>query len=164
VKLSDMNEPATHEDASGDVVWMSELELDTCWRLVEQQPVGRVAFIRGGRPMILPVNHVTDHHTIVFRTERNSPLGDLAAREPVAFEVDVASADRQTGWSVLVRGEAERIDAPAKRRIDAPGPQPWAPGDRDEWIRIVPSTITGRAISRRRRQSDGTFLPYMPAD
>lgn len=100
----------------------------------------------------------------MFRTDRSSPLGDLTAREPVAFEVDAAAADQQTGWSVLVRGEAERIAAPAQRRIDAPDPQPWAPGDRDKWIRIVPSTITGRAISRRRQRPDGTFLPYMPAD
>jgi nitroimidazol reductase NimA-like FMN-containing flavoprotein (pyridoxamine 5'-phosphate oxidase superfamily) len=159
-----MSEPLTHEGASSDVVWMSELEVDVCWRLVDQQPLGRVAFIHGGRPTVLPVNHVTDHRTIVFRTDRDSPLGDIVAREPVAFEVDAAAADQQTGWSVLILGEAERVDKSAKRRIGAPGPQPWAPGERDEWIRIVPSTVTGRAISRRRRQSDGTFLPYMPAD
>ena len=159
-----MSEPLAHEGASSDVVWMSELEVDVCWRLVDQQPLGRVAFIRGGRPAVLPVNHVTDHRTIVFRTDRDSPLGDLVAREPVAFEVDAAAADQQTGWSVLILGETERVDKSAKRRVGAPGPQPWAPGERDEWIRIVPSTVTGRAISRRRRQADGTFLPYLPAD
>ena len=158
-----MSDPGTHEP-SDDIVWMSELDVSTCWRLVEQQPVGRVAFIRAGRPVILPVNHATDDETVVFRTARDSPLDELTARQPVAFEVDVAAADRQTGWSVLIAGEAERVDAPAQRRIGAPGPQPWAPGDRDEWIRIVPSTVTGRAISRRRRQPDGTLLPYMPAD
>ena len=159
-----MSESVTHEGASSDVVWMTELEVNICWRLAEQQPVGRVAFIHRGRPMVLPVNHVTDDRTIVFRTDRGSPLADLVAREPVAFEVDAAAQDRQTGWSVLILGETERIDASAKRRIGAPGPQPWAPGDRDEWIRIVPSTVTGRSISRRRRRSDGTLLPYMPAD
>ena len=150
--------------APNDVVWMSELETNICWQLVDQQPIGRVAFIHRGRPMVLPVNHVSDDRTIVFRTARGSPLGELVAREPVAFEVDAAAEDRQTGWSVLILGEAERVDASAKRRMGAPGPQPWAPGDRDEWIRIVPSTVTGRVISRLRRQSDGTFLPYMPAD
>jgi hypothetical protein len=33
-------------------------------------------------------------------------------------------------------------------------PQPWAPGDRDVWLRIVPTTVTGRANSRRHRQLD----------
>jgi uncharacterized protein len=159
-----MSESVAHEGTSGNVVWMTELDMNTCWRLTDQQPVGRVAFIHRGRPMVLPVNHVTDNRTIVFRTGRGSPLADLVAQEPVAFEVDAAAQDRQTGWSVLIIGETERIDLSGKRRIGAPGPQPWAPGDRDEWIRIVPSAITGRAISRRRRRSDGTLLPYMPAD
>ena len=158
-----MSDHASSEP-SGDLVWMSELDVSTCWRLIEQQPVGRVGFVRGGRPVVLPVNHANDEHTIVFRTASKSPLDELAARQPVAFEVDAAAADRQTGWSVLIAGEAERVDAPAKRRIGAPGPQPWAPGDRDEWIRIVPSAVTGRAISRRRREPDGTLLPYLPAD
>lgn len=56
----DMSESVTHEGASSDVVWMTELEMNICWRLAEQQPVGRVAFIHRGRPMVLPVNHVTD--------------------------------------------------------------------------------------------------------
>ena len=110
-----VSDRGTHEPTD-DIVWMSELDVSTCWRLVEQQPVGRVAFIRGGRPVILPVNHATDDETVVFRTARHSPLDELAARQPVAFEVDVAAADRQTGWSVLVAGETERVDAPAKHQ------------------------------------------------
>ena len=55
-----MSESVTHEGASSDVVWMTELEVNNCWRLAEQQPVGRVAFIHRGRPMVLPVNHVID--------------------------------------------------------------------------------------------------------
>jgi uncharacterized protein len=148
----------------GDVVWVSGLGQDTCWRLIEAAPLGRVAFVRDGRPTVLPVNHAIDGRTVVFRTDRRTGLGALVAHQPVAFEVDDGDAAHQTGWSVLVTGDVERVDAHGRRRIPPPGPQPWAPGDRDDWIRIVPVTVTGRSISRRRRQPDGTFLPYMPPD
>jgi hypothetical protein len=110
------------------------------------------------------VNHVVDERSIVFRTDGASSLGTLAVGQPVAFEVDAFAEDRKTGWSVLVAGEVARVDARTRRRIEPLGPEPWAPGDRDDWIRIVPLSVTGRAISRRRRQPDGHFLPYMPPD
>ncbi len=126
--------------------------------------MGRVAFDLDGRPTILPVNHVVHGRSVVIRTEPSSPLGQLAARQPVAFEVDAVAADRQTGWSVLISGEIERLDARAAARVAPAKPAPWAPGERDLWLRIVPSSMTGRAIGRHQRCVDGTFRPYMSAD
>jgi nitroimidazol reductase NimA-like FMN-containing flavoprotein (pyridoxamine 5'-phosphate oxidase superfamily) len=159
-----MSASTTREPDGRDVVWFDELPLITCWSSLESAKVGRVGFVRGGRPIILPVNHVVDGESIVFRTDPTSALGALAVGEPVAFEVDGMAPDHQTGWSVLVRGEVERVDDRARRRMGERGPEPWAPGDRDEWLRIVPSSVTGRAISRRQQLPDGTYLPYMRPD
>jgi nitroimidazol reductase NimA-like FMN-containing flavoprotein (pyridoxamine 5'-phosphate oxidase superfamily) len=137
--------------ARDDVVWIRGLELVTCWEFVEAEPVGRVGFNHRGQPIVLPVNHAVDGRTVIFRTEPGSALGDLAAGATVAFEVDGFSAEHQTGWSVLVVGDTERVDERGQRRIGSRLPRPWAPGERDEWVRIVPSRVTGRTICRRRR-------------
>lgn len=157
-----MNERTTGH--ASEIVWVDELALDACWSYLETEPMGRVAFDLGGRPTILPVNHVVHGHSIVFRTEPSSPLGQLAVRQPVAFEVDAIAADRKTGWSVLVSGEIERLDEGAVARLSPARPEPWAPGARDLWLRVNPFSVTGRAIVRRQRQADGTFRPYMSPD
>ena len=148
--------------AAPDIVWVSGLGVDTCWRLVAAEPVGRVGFVLGGRPVVLPVNHAVDDRTIVFRTDKASSLGTLGVGQPVTFEADAIAVDRKTGWSVLISGDVERVDDRSRRRLATHGPDPWAPGDRDDWIRIRPRSVTGRAISRRRHQPTGSFLPYMP--
>ncbi len=147
-----------------DVVWFDELPPIRCWQYLETTAVGRIGFVHGGRPVVLPVNHVVDGESIVIRTESRSSIGSLATSEPVAFEVDGMAPDHRTGWSVLVHGEVERVDARTKRRLGDGAPEPWAPGVRDEWLRIVPSLVTGRSIARRQQLPDGTFLPYMRPD
>jgi uncharacterized protein len=159
---SDVTAIAPTGGAAPDIVWVSGLGVDTCWRLVAAEPVGRVGFVLDGRPVVLPVNHAVDDRTIVFRTDGASSLGRLAVGQPVTFEADAIAADRKTGWSVLISGDVERVDDRSRRRLATHGPDPWAPGDRDDWIRIKPRSVTGRAISRRRRQPSGSFLPYMP--
>ena len=78
---------------------------DACWRHLGDSANGRVVLVHHGRPLDVPVHHVVDGRTIVFRTGAASPLGLLASREPVRFEVDDGDASTSTGWSVLVAGE-----------------------------------------------------------
>jgi len=145
------------------VVWVDDLDADVCWRLLARQSVGRVAFTDLLGPLVLPVNHHVDGRSIVFRTGATTLLEALAGGAPVSFEVDEADAYGQTGWSVLVRGQALEITDPVDRsEAEALPVHPWAPGARDHWIRIAPDTVSGRAISRQR--ADGHLLPYMPPD
>lgn len=98
----------------------------------------------------------------MLRTDRTSRLGELDD-DDVVFEVDDIDPDAQTGWSVIIHGPIVTVDDPDhQRELVARGLQPWAPRPKDRYVRIVPSSVTGRAISRRRRQPDGTFLPYLP--
>ena len=78
-------------------------------------------------------------------------LGGLDSDEIVAFEVDGVDNADETGWSVLVEGRTAEVTAPAELdRLGRIALHPWAPGERDRWLRIVPTSVTGRAISRRR--------------
>jgi uncharacterized protein len=151
------------DNAAADIVGSREMTSAACWQRLSQAPLGRVALVRHGRPLIFPVNHVTDGHTVVFCTGTTSALGSLSGREPVAFEVDDGDPSASTGWSVLVTGEIERLDRHVRARID-PQPLPWAPGRFDVWIRIVPMSVTGVEISRRRRAGDHGLLPNMAPD
>ena len=69
----------------------------------------------------------------------------------------------ETGWSVIAVVSRFGGDRPAAA-VAGLDLHPWAPGPKDHWIRIEPSSVTGRAISRRRSEDDGRLLPYMPAD
>lgn len=147
------------------LVWVDELEPEICWRLLGRRPVGRVGFVVQGEPIVLPVNHAVDGHSIVMRTGETTMLEELGGGAPAAFEVDDTDAYSETGWSVLVKGFASEITDQVERADAERLPlHPWAPGHRDRWIRIVPSSVTGRAISRKRSTPDGPLLPYMPAD
>jgi nitroimidazol reductase NimA-like FMN-containing flavoprotein (pyridoxamine 5'-phosphate oxidase superfamily) len=148
-----------------EMVWIDDLLPEVCWALLARARVGRVGFELEGRPKVLPVNHAVDEQTVVFRTGAGTTLHTLGEGSLVAFEVDDANRDAQTGWSVVVEGRVVELHDPDERaRVGGLGLEPWAPGERDHWMRIVPSSVTGRAISRRRASPGGTFLPYMPPD
>jgi nitroimidazol reductase NimA-like FMN-containing flavoprotein (pyridoxamine 5'-phosphate oxidase superfamily) len=152
-------------DHERTVVWMDDLAVDVCWRLLARTPVGRVAFVLKDEPVVLPVNHVVDGHSVVVRTGQTELLEGLGGGASAAFEVDETDAYSETGWSVLVRGYAKEVSDPSERAdVERLALHPWATGRKDHWIRIVPWSVTGRAISRRRSAEDGRLLPYMPAD
>ena len=126
------------------------LDVDECWRLLATTPVGRIAFIDAGEPLILPVTHVVVGHRIAFRTASGSKLDAAMMAEPVGFEVDGYDASAQEGWSVVVRGVAEPVyDETLLRDLDGSGLEPWARAvSRPHWIQIKPSEVTGRRLTQ----------------
>jgi nitroimidazol reductase NimA-like FMN-containing flavoprotein (pyridoxamine 5'-phosphate oxidase superfamily) len=121
-----------------------------CRRLIAAGGIGRIAFGTTSGPVVLPVNFAVVAGTIVIRTGEGTMI-DGHADEQVAFEVDHIDEALGQGWSVLVRGMAHRVAHPAELqnvRREATI-SPWAGGDRDVYVRIVPDTITGRRIEGR---------------
>ena len=52
-----------------------------------------------------------------------------------------------TGWSVIITGWAEEVRQPEEvARLEKLPLGPWCPGPKPIWLRIRPSTITGRRI------------------
>jgi len=138
------------------VIKMHELSETACWRLVDAAPVGRVAFAAGRLPKIFPVNHWVDQHTIVFRTAWASML-QLKSGSEVAFEADDTDETRKIGWSVLVEGKLSAVIDPVEvEGLEQLHHESWAPGIRDYWMRIVPTSMTGRAITRHVGEGERT--------
>ena len=129
-----------------DHAGLETLPLEVCLRLLESVPVGRVSFCTGGEVVTLPVNHVVDGNDVVFRTDRGSKLSAAGRNDHAAFEADDYDPRTRTGWSVLLQGRAEVVREDAEiQRLSRLGLYPWVTAaDRPFWIRIRPTSVTGR--------------------
>jgi len=122
------------------------LPFDVCLQLLAAVPVGRVSFLADGEIIVLPVNHVVDGQDPVFRTARGSKLSAAEGQDLVAFEADGYDERTKSGWSVLVNGRAHAVyDEAEIQRLSRLSLHPWVTTvDRPFWIRIRPSSISGR--------------------
>ena len=135
------------EGPGGQVGWQ-ELTKSECFALLSGVRLGRVAVVDDQGPIIFPVNFVLDRHMVVFRTGEGTKLGTAVRGGRVAFEVDGADEAAQTGWSVVVRGEATEVTDPGElARLLKLRLSPWAPGAKSRYVRILPAKLTGRRIS-----------------
>lgn len=133
-----------------DLRAVSKLTSAECRRLIAPGGLGRIAFGTGSGPVVVPVNFAVLDGTIVIRTAEGTII-DGHADEQVALEVDHIDEALGQGWSVLVRGPAHRVAHPAElRRLQEDAAVwPWAGGEREVYVRILPGQVTGRRIEIR---------------
>lgn len=126
------------------VVRLSEEE---CWQRLRGFELGRLVTRVGDVIDIFPINYVADGASIVFRTAEGSKLVELTVNDEVIFEVDDhTDAD---AWSVIVRGRARTLDTLDEREAaDRLGLTPWVPTLKYNYVRIEPTTVSGRAFRR----------------
>ncbi len=128
---------------------MQELSSTQCLDLLRSKQVGRLGVTAEHYPMIFVVNYGLDGDVVIVRTESGTKLSG-ASHANVCFEVDEIDDDAQTGWSVLILALAEEVtDAHREEiasRTQANAVQPWAPGERVRWLRLIPHRMTGRRI------------------
>ncbi len=134
----------------GPAVTITELDRVECERLLASHHVGRLAVVNDGKPHIVPLNYATPGGgVIVFRTDPGTILTEASLRT-VAFEVDEIDAQARLGWSVAVHGFgrdiADAIDQESVRLRALPLAT-WAPGDRQQWFKVIPAEVTGRRLS-----------------
>jgi nitroimidazol reductase NimA-like FMN-containing flavoprotein (pyridoxamine 5'-phosphate oxidase superfamily) len=129
---------------------MEDLPEDECFDLLKRHHFGRVAFVEEVElpPVIMPLNYVVDADTVVVRTDPDSRLGGALRDAPVTFEIDGIDQLQSTGWSVVVSGRAQEVVDPGDlHELNQTPLLPWAPGDRSQYVRITPASVTGRRIS-----------------
>jgi nitroimidazol reductase NimA-like FMN-containing flavoprotein (pyridoxamine 5'-phosphate oxidase superfamily) len=135
--------------------FVEPLDEAECRQLISAGGVGRIGYSGRYGPTVLPVNFVLSEQAVVFRTGQDSPLGEdlrtgiADADYVVAFEVDEISPATREGWSILIQGSAHHVDSEHEReRVMRSGLEAWPGGEKDLFIRIVPTRITGRRIRR----------------
>lgn len=130
--------------------WLEILGTEACWELLDNTSVGRLAVVTDNHPRIFPVNFTTDDHTIVFRTEAGSKLAALDGNPNVCFEIDRLDVAHKKGWSVLVEGRAAAVRRPDElHHLQSLGLEFWAVGDKPDFVRITPTSLSGRRIHPR---------------
>lgn len=118
-----------------------------CWELLELAPVGRIALAAGGEIDIFPINYVVHEGALYFRTAPGTKLIELTVNPQVAIEID--GWDEGEAFSVVVKGEAERLERAAD--VDAAELLPLVPlvpTFKYRWVRIRPTTLSGRRFRR----------------
>lgn len=125
-----------------------ELAAEQCHDLLRQHRFGRLAVIVDGAPQVFPVNYAFQEGRVAIRTDAGTKLA-AAALGRVAFEIDGIDEAARTGWSVLVTGTGydvtESIDE-ASDHLRHADVDVWVPGPHCRWVRVEPSSITGREV------------------
>jgi hypothetical protein len=124
------------------------LDANACWDLLRGVSVGHLAVLVDGHPEIFPVNYKVDHGSVVFRTGEGTKLHAAARPTAVALEADGTDQDKRTAWSVQIKGHAEVLE-PSPELMTGVGLTlfPWQAGHKDHFVRIVPTTVSGRRFT-----------------
>jgi transcriptional regulator with XRE-family HTH domain len=141
------NMPPRQRSAAENPV-LHSLSRDECMQLVAPGGIGRFLFDEPGRgPVAVPVNFRMDGNDVIFRTTMEGSIADGLHGQPVSFDVDDLDDALGEGWSVLLTGTASVVtDSAGLDRAKALGIEPWAGGDRQTYVRIVVTQVTGRRI------------------
>lgn len=149
------------ERGMGAQTWLLHLPKEECEGLLRGARIGRLGVVVDGKPEVFPVCHVFQDGCVMFPTNVGTKMHAALAWpyvgfEADGFEVDEAAAGGMRGWSVMVTGHAEEVnDAEQVDRATALRTVPWRTSPSLRWVRIVPSTITGRRI-------DAVAIPEAP--
>ena len=128
--------------------WLEELSLEECTALLRTNSVGRIGVVLDGLPLVLPINYelveANDRLCLVFRTRSGNVID--RATSNVAFEIDGIDPSHRRGWSVLLRGELQHVDADDTLLQTHFDPNSWLSHDRDAWLVFEPSIVSGRRL------------------
>lgn len=125
---------------------------EECRRRLAEGTVGRLAVVHDGQPLIFPVNYRYDGGSVVFRSNEGTKLA-FAQMGKVAFEIDGLEAGAAgRAWSVVVLGTGQDVTSTLDRRsaeVRNLEVSPLVREDRDRWVEITPTSITGRRVGAR---------------
>lgn len=130
-----------------------ELGESECLELLRGVDVGRIAVrLDDGGVDIFPMNFVVDQGTILIRTAAGTKLDSIKREPSVGFEADFYDYFERVAWSVVIKGDAKVVkshdDLFALLNVDLDA---WHPERKPFFVRIVPTSITGRRFAIRRR-------------
>jgi nitroimidazol reductase NimA-like FMN-containing flavoprotein (pyridoxamine 5'-phosphate oxidase superfamily) len=144
--------PAGHSRPQSPLLPFGEAE---SWKLISAGGVGRIGYSGRYGPTILPVNFIVQDNAIYFRTARHSTMeedlrtGIANADYKVAFQIDHFDETAHAGWSVLVQGDVHPMESAEElATASRVGVESWVAGDRDLFMRITPTKITGHRVGQ----------------
>jgi hypothetical protein len=119
---------------------------DEAIQLLASVPMGRLVFTMGGLPTVRPLNHIVDDGAVVIRTHAGSATLSCVG-SIVAYEADTVDPVTQTGWSVIITGQATLVEDPSTIARYAALVQPWIDHEMTYVIRIEAEVVNGFRLS-----------------
>ncbi|HEX9765400.1 MAG TPA: pyridoxamine 5'-phosphate oxidase family protein [Nitriliruptorales bacterium] len=87
------------------------LDTQSCLRLVREHYVGRLGYVDGDRPVIVPVNYrLTPDGEVAVLTASGAKRDAAAAGQVMCLQVDEVDPEYHSSWSVLVTGKSRLVD------------------------------------------------------
>lgn len=134
-----------------------ELSRSECLALLPTVDFGRLVFTEGALPALLTVNFVLDAAGVVIRTTHDSRICRAVNASVVAFQADEINAERRTGWTVTVVGQALVVTDPVLMARLAELPlQAWVPGDRDTFVVVDIGLVNGLRLGGAEPEHEAT--------
>jgi uncharacterized protein len=94
---------------------------------------------------MMPMNYTLVGESVTFRTGLDTEASRQLFDHPIAFEVDQVDEFLQSGWSVLVVGNAQPLDEASLLLLDVgQSPEPWPEGRRS--LQLPLTMMTGRRV------------------
>jgi hypothetical protein len=151
--------PVSPEARRDPTIWdpgVETIDEAECLRLIAPGGVGRLGYSGRNGVGVLPVCYRLVGGSILFRTPLDSPTdedlrtGIQGAEYKVSFEIDDVGQDAREGWMVFIQGDAHHMDSEDDRASAwTPDISPPDSGTQEHFLRITPTLITGRRLSRR---------------
>jgi nitroimidazol reductase NimA-like FMN-containing flavoprotein (pyridoxamine 5'-phosphate oxidase superfamily) len=135
---------------SGTEIALATLTTDECRALlVTHRPrLGRLAFVAGEWPLVLPVNFALDGDVVYFRSAAGSKLDAAVRCDKVVFQIDHVDEVWEEGWSLLAFGHLRVVEDPDElARVRRLPLRPWAGGDKPHFLRLDILSLSGRRIA-----------------
>jgi nitroimidazol reductase NimA-like FMN-containing flavoprotein (pyridoxamine 5'-phosphate oxidase superfamily) len=116
-----------------------------CRQLLPSAPVGRLAVPAPNFPTLEPVSFAVVEGELVVAVRAGSAGDAVAAGTTVTFEADVLDHRLHQGWSVVVSGPVEELDADVAPLV-VPLLRPWPVAAGDRLLLIQSERISGQRI------------------
>ena len=126
---------------------LQTLSEQECWQKLSEGSLGRLVLHAAGEIDVFPVNYVVTDRLLYIRTAPGTKLVELTIHPDVVFEID--HVDDSSAYSVVVKGLAEEVQKQDEiDRADALPLVPFVPTLKYRWVRVSPTSVSGRAFRR----------------
>lgn len=129
---------------------VDELDSDQAWKIISEHKVGHLALRDADDGVdIFPVNYHTHGGRLYFRSAPGTKLEDARHAPAGAFLIDDLYRSRRA--TVLVKGIVELVLDDDAVRSDVLKRETFAPGAKENVLRMTPTHVRGRLFRLTRR-------------